>query len=197
MKRLIVLFCLGIATSAFGANGPCVVQDRGHFQIHTKTSGLFGAFGDEHLIQAKRIEGCAVVDPTDVTRSSIKLSFATEAIRVIDPKQDSKDRAKIQKTMETEVLGIQQYPQITFESTHIERGGGSGALRVSGNLTIRGKTQEIVVPVTLEHLNDGTYHAKGEYKFKQTLFGIKPIQLAGGTVKVKDEVETDFELFLK
>ena len=39
--------------------------------------------------------------------------------------------------------------------------------------------------------------ARGEYKFKQTTFGIRPVQLAGGTVKVKDEVVTEFELFLK
>jgi hypothetical protein len=31
----------------------------------------------------------------------------------------------------------------------------------------------------------------------RTAFGIQPIQLAGGTVKVKDEVRTEFELFLK
>jgi hypothetical protein len=53
------------------------------------------------------------------------------------------------------------------------------------------------VPLTLTHLDDGTYRATGEYKLKQTAFGIQPIQLAGGTVKVKDEVRTEFELFLK
>jgi hypothetical protein len=46
-------------------------------------------------------------------------------------------------------------------------------------------------------LSDGTYRVDGEYKFKQSSFLIKPIQLAGGTVKVKDELETQFELFLK
>jgi hypothetical protein len=49
----------------------------------------------------------------------------------------------------------------------------------------------------LARLDDGTYRASGEYKFKQSSFGIKPIQLAGGTVKVKDELEVEFELFLK
>jgi hypothetical protein len=46
-------------------------------------------------------------------------------------------------------------------------------------------------------LADGTYQATGKYNFKQTSFGIKPIQLAGGTIKVKDELETEFELYLK
>jgi hypothetical protein len=30
---------------------------------------------------------------------------------------------------------------------------------------------------------------------KQTAFGIKPISVAGGTIKVKDEVEIDFTIF--
>jgi hypothetical protein len=32
---------------------------------------------------------------------------------------------------------------------------------------------------------------------KQTAFGIQPIRLMGGTVRVKDEVRTEFEVFLK
>jgi polyisoprenoid-binding protein YceI len=98
--------------------------------------------------------------------------------------------------METEVLRVSQYPQVTFESIGVERSSSADALRVRGNLTIRGKTQSVVVPLTLTH-DDGTYRVRGEYKLKQTAFGIQPIQLAGGTVKVKDEVRTEFELFLK
>ena len=93
-------------------------------------------------------------------------------------------------------------PRIRIPASHLRiyRLDGSGtadALRVRGNLTIRGKTQPVIMPLTLTHLDDGTYRARGEYKLKQTAFGIQPIQLAGGTVKVKDEVRTEFELFLK
>jgi hypothetical protein len=31
---------------------------------------------------------------------------------------------------------------------------------------------------------------------KQTDFGIKPVKVAGGTVKVKDEVQVDFDIQL-
>jgi hypothetical protein len=36
-----------------------------------------------------------------------------------------------------------------------------------------------------------------EYCLKQSDSAIKPIQLSGGTIKLKDEVETEFEIFLK
>ena len=194
---LLVLLSIFIATSANAADGPCIVPGRGHFQIHVGTGGLFGAFAHDHLIEAQKIDGCASMDPKDPIHSSIKLTFTAADLRVLDPKESAKDRADVQKTMETEVLRISEYPQITFESTTVENSGSSNELRIHGNLTIRGKTQSIVVPLQLTRQADGTYRAVGKYSFKQTSFGIKPISLGGGTIKVKDELQTDFEIFLK
>jgi polyisoprenoid-binding protein YceI len=197
MKRIFfILVCMFIATAVY-ANGPCVIPGKGHFRINVGTAGLFGAFAHNHLIEARKIDGCATIDTKDLTHSSIKLTFATAAIRVIDPKESAKDRAEVQKTMEMEVLRVSEHPGVTFVSTKIENAGTAGQLRVHGNLTIRGKAQPVVIPVTLTHQEDGTYRAVGKYQFKQTSFGIKPITLAGGTVKVKDELQTDFEIFLK
>ena len=175
----------------------CVVPRQGYFRIHVGTSGLFGAFAHEHSIEAQNVTGCAVIDPNDVTRSSIKLEFPTADLRVMDTKESEKDRAEIQKTMEMDVLRVSEYPRVTFDSTGVERVGEVNKFRVHGNLTIRGKTLPVIIPVTLARLGDGTYRANGEYNFKQSSFLIKPIQLAGGTVKVKDELQTQFELFLK
>ena len=196
-KAILALSFFILSSSTWAADGPCVVPGRGHFYIRTGASGLFGAFAHDHQVEAQKISGCAVIDSKDLTHSSIKLTFTTADIKVLDPKESTSNRTKIQKTMETEVLRISEYPEVVFESTSLERGATSDTLRVHGNLTIRGKTQPIVVPLTFTSLSDGTYAAKGTYKFKQTTFGIQPIQLGGGTIKVKDEVQTEFELFLK
>jgi polyisoprenoid-binding protein YceI len=196
MNVLLVIIFSFVSTSAIAA-GPCIVPGRGHFNIRTGTGGLFGGFAHEHLIEARKIEGCADINSQDLTRSSIKLTFSTADIRVTDPNENPETRAKVQKTMETEVLKVASFPQVIFESTGIERDAEASSVRVRGNLTIRGKSLPIVVPVTLARQDDGSYRATGTYKLKQTSFGIQPIRLAGGTVKVKDEVTTEFELFLK
>jgi polyisoprenoid-binding protein YceI len=199
MIRAALTVLFGIAVMSFPAatEGPCVVPGRGHFHVRTGTGGLFGAFAHDHLIEAQGIEGCAQLDANDAARSSIKLTFRTADIRVMDPKESSSDRAKVQKTMEAEVLRVAEYPVVVFESTKIEPIGAGDMLRVHGSLTIRGRTQPVIVPVIWSRLADGSFRATGEYKFKQTSYGIEPIKLAGGAVKVKDEVRTDFELFLK
>jgi polyisoprenoid-binding protein YceI len=186
-----------ISNTLFAADQHCVVAGRGHFKIHVGTAGLFGGLGHEHSIEAQKVTGCATIDSNDVARSSVKLEFSTADIRVIDPGESEKDRAEVQKTMETQVLHVTEYPRVTFESTGAEPDGGLNRLRLRGNLTIRGKTVPVIIPVMVTRLSDGTYRAAGEYKFKQSSFLIKPIQLAGGTVKVKDELQTEFELFLK
>ena len=191
---VLFIFC---SAPLFGAQRVCAVPGQGYFRIHVGTGGFFGAFAHDHSVEAKKIMGCATIDETDVTRSSIKLEFPSADIRVIDPKESEKDRAEVQRTMETDVLRVSEYPSITFESTAVERTGDANRMRVRGNLTIRGKTLPVVIPLTLTHLEEGTYRATGEYRFKQSSFLIKPIQLAGGTVKVKDELETQFEIVLK
>jgi polyisoprenoid-binding protein YceI len=193
---LFILFIL-FPTSSFGEDKACVIPGQGYFRIHVGTSGLFGAFAHDHSIEAQKVMGCATVDSNDVTHSTVKLEFPTAGIRVIDPKESEKDRAEVQRTMETQVLHVSEYPRVTFESTAVERAGEVNRFRVRGSLTIRGKTLPVIIPVTLTHLADGMYRATGEYSFKQSSFLIKPIQLAGGTVKVKDELQTQFELFLK
>jgi polyisoprenoid-binding protein YceI len=197
MKHLLAVAASVLFTAtAFGADGPCVIPQRGYFRIHVSTGGLFGAFAHDHSIEAQKITGCASLDPADVAHSSIRLTFTAADIRVIDPKESAKDRAEVQKTMETEVLRISEYPQVTFESTGIETAGGN-QLRVRGNLTIRGRTEPVLIPLTFTKMNDGTYQASGKYSFKQSTFGIKPIQIGGGTIKVKDELQTEFEISLK
>ena len=66
-----------------------------------------------------------------------------------EQKSSTEGRAEVQKTMETQVLKTSEFPRVTFESTSIEQAGSGGQLRVHGNLTIRGKTQPVVIPLTL------------------------------------------------
>jgi len=197
MKPIVVLLLALFAVQTLQSqNAPCVVPGRGYFRIHVGTGGLFGAFAHDHLIEAQKVEGCATINANDLTRSSIKLTFPAASVRVMDPNESAKDRATVQENMEKDVLRISDFPRIFFESTSLEP-GAANQLKVHGKLTIRDKTQAVVIPMTITRLGDGSYQAAGKYKFKQSSFGITPIQLAGGTIKVKDELETEFELFLK
>lgn len=188
----------------FGAPAPqqipagrhCVEPGKGQFLILVGKSGLFSAFAHDHTVEAKEITGCAEVNGSDLARSSVELTFPAGKIVVLDP-NEAKDRPKVQETMETEVLQVQKFPSIRFRSTAVRPDPKKpNAFIVDGQLTIRDRTQPVAVPAQVS-VESGLIRARGEYTFRQTAFGIKPVRVAGGTVSVKDELKVRFDLYLK
>ena len=99
--------------------------------------------------------------------------------------------------MNTDVLRIQQFPSIRFRSTGVRRAPGrENGFIVDGQLTIRDRTQPVSIPLEAAPVGGGSIRVRGEYSFRQTAFGITPVRVAGGAVRVKDEVKVRFELYL-
>ena len=88
----------------------------------------------------------------------------------------------------SEVLDTGRFSEITFASTQIDS-AGSDRWNVAGRLTIRDRTRSVTFPV--QRVN-GAF--RGAVSIKQRDFGIEPIRIAGGTVKVKDELRIEFAI---
>jgi len=58
-----------------------------------------------------------------------------------------------------------------------------------GELTLHGQTRPVAVDVSSR-----AGHYTGQATLKQTEFGMKPVSLLGGTVKVKDAVRIEFDI---
>ena len=91
--------------------------------------------------------------------------------------------------MQNEVLESSKYPEIAFESTHID--DEADGFKVNGNLTLHG----VMRPVLINVKNKNGIYVGSAY-IKQTDFDIRPIQVGGGLVKVKDELEIKFAIYL-
>ena len=61
--------------------------------------------------------------------------------------------------------------------------------RVTGDLTLHGVTRPLTFAVARR---EG--HFRGTASIRQRDFGIQPISVAGGTVKVKDELRVEFDV---
>jgi polyisoprenoid-binding protein YceI len=194
----LILFLPGLRAQQILSGRHCIEPGKGQFLILVGSSGLFSMFGHDHTIEAKEITGCAEVDGRDLTRSSIELTFPASKITVLDPKDKAADRAKVQQQMDTDVLRPQEFPSIRFRSTGVRRARSKeNGFIVDGQLTIRERTQPVAIPLDVAPTGDGSTQVKGEYSFRQTAFGITPVRVAGGTVRVKDEITVRFELYLK
>jgi polyisoprenoid-binding protein YceI len=154
--------------------------------VHVYKSGVLSGFAHDHVITAPVASG-----NVDTQARRVSLQVNATSLKVNDPKGSEKDHDEIQKTMlGPQVLDVEQYPKIEFESTSAEA-AGEGSWTVRGDLTLHGQKQPVTVQVVEKA---GRY--TGSTLVKQRDFGIKPIKIAGGTVQVKDEVRVEFEIEL-
>ncbi|MCI0354420.1 MAG: YceI family protein [Acidobacteria bacterium] len=176
------------APSIARAQARAIDTERSTLTVRVFKAGLFSFAAHDHEIQAPMASGSLA----ESEKPSVELSVDARQLKVLDPQLAADKRAEVQKTMHSaEVLDSAQFPEIRFRSTSMEK-AGEGKWTVRGDLTLHGQTQPVVVYVT-----GGGGHYRGACAFKQRLFGIKPVSIAGGTIKVKDEVKIEFEIFAR
>jgi polyisoprenoid-binding protein YceI len=160
--------------------------------VHVEKSGMFAAFAHNHVIAAPLASG-----QIDVQKRTIELTFRAADMKVLDPDSGASDRSTVESNMKgNEVLDAVRFPEIKFVSASVEvlAGQGAGVTRyqVDGNLTLHGVTRPIGMSVVF---SGG--HYTGKAVLKQTDFGITPIKIGGGAIRVKDPIEIDFEIAVK
>lgn len=157
--------------------------DRSTLKIHVGKAGLFSAAGHDHWVTAPFAEGS--FNDGDLPQVTFTVD-ARKLTLVEDHKLSTEQQAEGQHTMQTKVLQSESYPLISFHSTKIEKTGVNHWL-VTGELRLHGQSRPILAEV---HYAEGTY--TGRSTIKQTDFDINPVSIAGGVVKVKNELEIQF-----
>lgn len=167
------------------AQGRAIDTDQSKLTVYAYKSGLFSGFADDHIIDAPIAKGTLSATPP----LSVGLEVRAADMKVRDPKLSESKRAEVQtRMMGREVLDTQTFATITFESTGIDA-NGADRWTVTGRLTIHGQTRAVTFPVTR-----AADRYRGSVMLKQRDFGITPISIAGGTVKVKDELKIEFDI---
>ena len=186
-KTVLLLLAANLAwTGLASAQEHAIDAEKSVITVRVYKAGLFSAFGHDHEIAAPIGSGTV-----DTAARKVELHINASSLRVRDPGASEKNRSEIQKTMlSPEVLDVEHYPEILFRSTDAEP-TGINSWRAHGNLILHGQTRPVIVEVRKKG-----GHYTGASRFKQTAFGIRPIKIAGGTVRVKDEVRIEFDIQL-
>ena len=157
-------------------------------RVHVSKAGFLSAFGHEHEIEAPVAEGS--ID--DSSGPAVELRVDAGKLHVMDKEVSPETRAEIQKTMlGPEVLDAARFSDIYFRSTRVVK-QSPDQWTIEGDLRLHGQTHPIQTTVTRK---DGKY--RGSAILKQHDFGINPVSVAGGTVKVKNEIRIEFEIAAK
>jgi len=177
-----------------------IVPAESNFWVFVGKSGLFSALAHDHEIGVKSFSGRVVVPETGAGAGSLEMEVDAKSLVVLDKKPSEEDKKKIFDSMHNEVIESAKHQKITFKSVSVgdvkQTGDDTYNFVVNGDLTLRGVTKRIAVPVAAT-ITPQQLRAAGKYTLKQTDYGIKPYSAAGGTIKVKNEVVINFNIVAK
>jgi hypothetical protein len=175
-----LLFASQTAIGALDSNTP-----RSLITVHVYKSGLFSGFAHDHVIIAPIAQGTI-----DIKKLYVEIAVSTKQMKVTDPEASESTRAEVQATMlGPKVLDADKYPEIRFKSSRVDQ-TTPGHYRVTGTLSLHGAAKEMSFEIS-----GGPDRYQGKTKLNQTDFGMKPITIGGGTIKVKDQIALDLDIY--
>ncbi|MEO5904570.1 MAG: YceI family protein [Gemmatimonadaceae bacterium] len=186
------------ADSAGGGIVRFVVEQRvSRFTVQAFAGGVLSAIGHDPAFVARDYIGEIQCNPETGEGASLKLSIKAASLQLNDD-MSSKDKKTIEETIQTEVLESAKFPDIVYEATAADTtvkktGDGSFDVTLNGSLTLHGATRKL--PISAK-VNAGPQMLKtfGEFAIRQSEYHIKPVSVAGGSLKVKDELKCVFDL---
>ena len=150
------------------------------------------SFSIKHMMIAKvhggfeKLSGHLIYDPANLAKSSIEVSIETGSINTREAARDTHLKS-------ADFFDAEKYPAITFKSTRVT--GSAGDLKVTGDLTIHGVTQSVILDVEgpSEEMKDPWGNIKlgasGSTKIKRKDFGLTwNAALEAGGLLVGDDV---------
>ena len=134
----------------------------------------------------KKFDAQIAFDPAKPATSKIAFTVDTGSASLGVPETD----AELPKPL---WFGVAKFPQATFQSTTV-KGLGGGKFEVAGKLTIKGNSQDVLVPLQLTQAGGATT-ASGSFMIKRLVFKIGEGEWSD-TSMVADDVQVKFKLAL-
>ena len=184
-----LLFGLALAAALLGAvvppalaqPKPAVLQTAGSEiafttrQMGVPVEGKFGKFSAQ-----------VVLDPKKPEAGTVAFSIDTGSARFGSAELD----AEVPKPT---WLNVPKFPQASFQSTAI-KAAGAGRFEVAGKLTIKGATQNVVVPVQVAQAGAAST-ATGSFVIKRLAFKVGDGDWTDASL-LADDVQVRFKLLL-
>lgn len=168
------------------------------FTARAFATGLLASLGHNPSFAIRQFAGEAKFSSDAPEQASVRIVVQSGSLELSDQVSD-KDRREIERTMRNEVLETGRFPEIVFEASNpsLSKGGeGLYWANISGKLTLHGATQPQQITAQVS-VSGNQLHASGEFAVRQSSFGIKPVSVAGGTMKIKDDVKVTFDFIAR
>ena len=166
------------------------------FTVQTFAAGFFSGFGHNPIIAIRDFAGAAQFSPDQFYDGSLRLEINADSLEVFGDVKE-KDKQEIERAMHNEVLETARFPEIVFQSTSVtltKINEENFKAKIIGDLTMHGVKRPGLWIMPKFTLNGDELTATGNFTIKQTDYGIKLVSIAAGALKLKDELEFNFNI---
>jgi len=165
------------------------------FTVRATATGLLAAMGHNPNINIRDFSGEMRFDPEKLEAGSFRLVIKTSSLGVQDDMSD-KDRREIERLMNLEVLETVKFPEVLYDAPRISVTNMTDMLysaKLDGELSLHGITRSQPITARVAMLGS-MLRASGDFSLDQTDYKIKLVSVAGGALKLKDELKFSFEI---
>ena len=165
------------------------------FTVQATATGLLAKMGHNPNVGIRDFSGEMKFDPEKLEAGSFRLVIKTSSLGVLDDISD-KDRREIERLMSQEVLETAKFPEIVYDAPSVSVTKMTDMLysaTLNGELTLHGVTRRQPITARVAMLGS-MLRASGNFTLEQTDYNIKLVSVAGGALKLKDELKFSFEI---
>jgi polyisoprenoid-binding protein YceI len=165
------------------------------FTVRAFATGLLAAMGHNPTIGIRDFSGEMKFDPDKLEAGSLKITIKSSSLSVQDD-ISAKDLREMERLMNQEVLETAKFPEILYEAPTISVTKMADTLysaALKGNLMLHGVSRSQPINVRVALLGS-MLRASGDVTLDQTDYDIKLVSVAGGALKLKDELKFSFEI---
>ena len=165
------------------------------FTVRAFATGLLARMGHNPTIGIRDLSGEMNFNPGKLEAGSFRIVIKSASLSVQDD-ISSKDLREMERLMDQEVLETEKFPEILYEASAISLTKTADMLysaTLNGSLTMHGVTRSQPI-VTRVALLGSMLRASGDFSLNQTDYNIKLVSVAGGALKLKDELTFSFEI---
>lgn len=165
------------------------------FVVRAFADGLLSVFGHNPTVAICGFGGDARFVPDTLQQASLLMLVSADSLAVTGDMSE-KDRREMERMMREDVLEIARYPEIVFMCTKVTahpKTKGRYRTEIVGDLSLHGVTREHLIEAEVTIDGDGL-RAQGEFSLRQSEHDIERVSVAGGTLKIKDELKISFDI---
>jgi polyisoprenoid-binding protein YceI len=161
---------------------------KSYFSVQVFAAGIIAVIAHSPKFAVRDFAGEMEFVPGNMEKASVQLMINVGALEIMD-EVSKVDRREIERVMFNEVLEKAKYPRIEYRSSRVSKAKtGENAYRIDGDLTLHGITRGVSLDAQIVASQD-TLRAQGSFSLMQSDYGLKIASVAGGTLKLRDELK--------